>query len=153
MLTPMTTGVISARVERLRLGDDPQTLARLASGWAILGDRQPGAIAGSCVLMPDPVVASVNDLDAEARGVFLTDLVRLGDAILAATGAERVNYLILCNQAPELHAHAIPRFSSEDPAKRRLGPFEAYDFPNARAPEPEGLDRELIRRLRASLRA
>lgn len=153
MLTPMTTGVISARVERLRLGDDPQTLARLASGWAILGDRQPGAIAGSCVLMPDPVVASVNDLDPEARGVFLTDLVRLGDAILAATGAERVNYLILCNQAPELHAHAIPRFSSEDPAKRRLGPFEAYDFPNARPPEPEGLDRELIRRLRASLRA
>ncbi|TVQ61267.1 MAG: hypothetical protein EA378_09315 [Phycisphaerales bacterium] len=148
----MTTGAITARVERLRRGEDPQLLARLPSGWAILGNHQPDAITGCCMLLPDPVVASVNELSGDARAAFMTDFVRLGDAVLEATGAERVNYLILCNQVPELHGHAVPRFASEDAAQRKLGPFEAYDFPNARRADAGGTDCELIERLRAALR-
>lgn len=148
---PADLGPISQRVARCRRSDDPQVIARMPSGWAILGDRQPDAIVGCCTLLPDPVVASINDLDEAARARFMADFVRLGDAILAATGAERINYLIFCNQAPELHGHAIPRFANEDPDRRRLGPFEAYDFPNARAADPEGVDADLVVRLRAAL--
>lgn len=146
-----TPGPISNRAERLRRGEDPQLIARLASGWAILANQQPGPITGCCMLIPDPVVSSVNDLDAPARAAFMTDLVLLGDAVLAATGAERINYLILCNQVPELHGHVVPRFATEDPEKRRLGPFEAYDFPNARRVDAAGEDAALLGRLRSAL--
>ncbi len=144
-------GPIAQRLERIRHGDDPQVIARLASGWAVLGDRQPGSIEGCCMLLSDPVVSSVNDLDESARAAFMTDFVRLGDAVLAATGAERINYLILCNQVPELHGHAIPRFSKEEPDRRRLGPFEAYDFAGARAADGADRDAELIIRLRDAI--
>ncbi len=104
------------------------------------------------MLLPDPVVSSVNDLEPDARSRFMTDFVSLGDAVLAATGAERVNYLILCNQVPELHGHAIPRFGTEEPARRRLGPFEAYDFTNARHADAAGFDADLLDRLRRALK-
>ena len=126
-------------------------IARMASGWAILGNQQPDGINGCCMLLPDPVVPSINDLNERDRSAFMTDFIRLGDAVLAATGAERINYLILCNQVPELHGHAIPRFNTEDSDARRLGPFEAYDFAGARRADAEGRDAELIRQLRAEL--
>lgn len=144
-------GPIANRVERLRRDDDPQFIARTPSGWAILGNQQPGPVTGCCMLLPDPVVSSVNDLDPEARAAFMADFVLLGDAVLAATGAERINYLILCNQVPELHGHAVPRFASEEPALRRLGPFEAYDFPNARRADPDAQDADLLARLRKEM--
>ena len=103
------------------------------------------------MLVPDPVVPSVNDLEADARVGFMVDLIRLGDAVLEVTGAERVNYLILCNQVPELHAHVIPRFPSEDPGSRRQGPFEAYDFDDATPVEPGGAHADLVRALREVL--
>jgi diadenosine tetraphosphate (Ap4A) HIT family hydrolase len=147
--TPIPSpGAISARVDLLRLGDDPHLIARLPGGWAVLGDRQPADLVGCCMLLPDPVVPSVNDLSADARGRFLTSFVRLGDAVLAATGAERINYLILCNQVPELHGHVIPRFASESSDRRRLGPFEAYDFSLARHADAAGVDADLLGRLR-----
>ncbi len=142
---------ISARVERLRAGRDPELLARVPSGWAILGKHQPEPIRGCCMLLPDPVVPSPNDLDAAARARFFGDLVLLGDAILDATGAERVNYLVLCNQVPELHGHCVPRFAAEDPRLRLLGPFEAYDFAAAPLADARGADRELHARLREAL--
>lgn len=149
----MSSGAIGQRVARIRAGEDPQCLGRMRSGWAILGKHQPTAIRGCCMLLPDPVVPSPNDLDEAGRAAFFSDLVRLGDAILAVTGAERINYLVLCNQVPELHGHAIPRFASEDPKKRLQGPFEAYDFAAAPIADALGPDRELFQRLRAALLA
>jgi diadenosine tetraphosphate (Ap4A) HIT family hydrolase len=134
-------GAIQARVARARSGEDPELLARVPSGYAILGKYQPVPIRGCCMLLPDEVVASPNDLALAARAQFFSDLVLLGDAILEATGAERINYLVLCNQVPELHGHCVPRFASEDPALRLQGPFEAYDFGLAPIADARGADR------------
>ncbi|MBX3323692.1 MAG: hypothetical protein KF757_11940 [Phycisphaeraceae bacterium] len=142
---------ISNRLERIRRGDDPQVLARLTSGWAILANAQPLALRGCCMLIPDPVVPALNDLAPAARAAFLTDLALVGDAVLAATGAERINYLILCNQVPQLHGHVVPRFAAEESLKRRLGPFEAYDFAGAPQADARGADRALFELLRAAL--
>ena len=68
-----------------RAEEHPLILARMPSGYAVLNDNQPEAIAGCCVLLPDPVVPSVNDLDAKARARFMADFLLLGDAVLAAT--------------------------------------------------------------------
>jgi len=145
------TGPITNRVARIERGEDPQLIARMPSGYAILANQQPEPITGCCMLLPNPVVSSVNDLNEVRRGLFMTDLVRLGDAVLAATGGERINYLILCNQVPELHGHVVPRFASEDPELRKLGPFEAYDFAGARKADATGADAELLARLKVAL--
>jgi diadenosine tetraphosphate (Ap4A) HIT family hydrolase len=145
------TGAIRARVARIQADDDSALLARMPSGYAILGKYQPAPIRGCCMLLPHDVVASPNDLSPRQRAQFFADFVLLGDAILAVTGAERINYLVLCNQVPELHGHCIPRFASEDKALRLQGPFEAYDFAAAPLADSEGRDRELHRELRAAL--
>ncbi|MEM1422480.1 MAG: hypothetical protein AAGH64_00605 [Planctomycetota bacterium] len=148
MTTPRDmTRAITARVERCRSGNDPDLIARMPSGWAILGKYQPDPIVGCCMLLPDPVVPSINDLVGVDRTRFLEDFARLGDAVLEATGAERINYLVLCNIVPELHGHVVPRFASEDREKRLMGPFEAYDFGGSRVADGGGVDSDLRERL------
>jgi diadenosine tetraphosphate (Ap4A) HIT family hydrolase len=66
-------------------------------------------------------------LHGEDRARFLDDLVRLGDVVLKVTGALRINYEILGNVEPELHAHVFPRFTTE-PADLRLKPVWFYDW-------------------------
>jgi diadenosine tetraphosphate (Ap4A) HIT family hydrolase len=140
---------------RIRNGQDPQLLARMPSGWAILGNQQPEPIQGCCMLLPDlqdgSAPAQLNDLGPREREAFLRDLALLGDVVLEATGAERINYLILCNQVPELHGHVVPRFASEAPELRRLGPFEAYGFADAPRADVTGPHRELYSRLKGAM--
>ena len=50
----------------------------------------------------------------------------LGDALLEVTGAYRINYEILGNLEPALHAHVIPRYMNE-PEVFRQGPPLFYD--------------------------
>lgn len=146
---------ITDRVERIRRGEDPQLIGKMPSGWAILANQQPDALPGCCMLLPDPVVPAPTDLSPDDRAVFMTDLIRLGEIVLRATtelwgtdGAEWINYLILCNQVPELHGHVVPRYKNEDAGMRNLDPFAAYDFRTARSAEPEGVDAELFEHLK-----
>jgi diadenosine tetraphosphate (Ap4A) HIT family hydrolase len=142
----MTTS-IHRRVDALRAGRDPAFVARLASGWAVLGERQ--FLPGYCLLLPDPVVPTLNALQGGARAAFLGDMAALGDAVLAATGALRINYAIYGNVDPALHAHVIPRFPDEAPALRQAQPW-AYDWDAAPAFDPEA-HRELRDRIHAAL--
>lgn len=112
-------------VEQARAGRLERVVARMASGWAVFGEVQ--ILPGYCLLLPDPVVPSLNDLKGPARALFLEDWVRLGDAVLAATGALRINYEILGNVTPELHAHVIPRYLRE-PEPRRLQAVWLHDW-------------------------
>lgn len=145
------SNAIAERVARIRAGHDPLLLATLASGHAILAKQQPTALEGCCMLLPDPVVASANELGPRERERFFGDLVLLGDAVLEATGAERINYLVLCNQVPQLHGHCVPRFANEAPQLRTLDPFAAYDFASAPTADETWVQRALFGRLRAAL--
>ena len=117
--------MISDRVELARRGANDAVICRLPSGWVVLGDVQ--FLPGYSLLLPDPVVASLNDLDGERRAEFLHDMARVGDAILQITSAERINYEILGNSEPELHAHVFPRYATEPPDLRRR-PAWFYDW-------------------------
>lgn len=123
----MTT-LIHQRVELARRGQNPTVFGRLPSGWAVLADVQ--VLNGYCLLLPDPVVPTLNDLTLEERQAFLRDMSLLGDAILEVTSADRINYEILGNSDPALHAHIIPRFNAE-PENLRRGPVWFYDFSQA----------------------
>src|SRR6185436_2929696 len=120
---------IHRQVEEARAGNLARVIARLPSGWAVLGD--PQILPGYCLLLPDPVVAQLNDLSGTARQQFLEDMARLGDAVLSVTDAERVNYEILGNVEPALHAHVIPRYSWEI-AETRRRPVWLHDWDNAK---------------------
>jgi diadenosine tetraphosphate (Ap4A) HIT family hydrolase len=115
--------LIHERVELAKEGRSSQVICRLRSGWAVLGDSQ--FIAGYSLLLPDPVVPSLNDLAPDQRAQFLLDMTAIGDALLATTDAYRVNYQILGNSEPALHAHIFPRRLTE-PDQYRVRPVFAY---------------------------
>jgi diadenosine tetraphosphate (Ap4A) HIT family hydrolase len=136
--------LITERVALARAGKHPSLICRLPSGWAVMGDVQ--FLPGYCLLLPDPVVPSLNDLHGASRAQFLDAYVRLGDVVLKVTGALRINYEILGNLEPELHAHVFPRFATE-PDELRLKPVWFYDWQNAPrySEEKHGHIREKIR--------
>jgi diadenosine tetraphosphate (Ap4A) HIT family hydrolase len=112
---------IHRMVERCRADDYPARVARLLSGWVVMGERQ--VFAGYCLLLPDPVVAHLNVLRELERTQFLADMARVGDAVLAATGAVRINYALFGNAEPALHAHVFPRRADEAPGIRTAQPW------------------------------
>lgn len=140
---------IHNQVMAARAGKEPRVVARLFCGWVVFGERQ--FVRGYVMLLPDPVVPTLNALGAQERGQFLLDMARLGDALLKVTNAMRINYAILGNEEPALHAHVIPRYAQEPEALRTSHPW-AYDWQAAPlfdraeyAPLGEALRKELTR--------
>jgi diadenosine tetraphosphate (Ap4A) HIT family hydrolase len=121
---PPERGALTAihrMVERCRAGEYPAHVAKVSCGWVVMGERQ--VFAGYCLLLPDPVVAHLNVLDELERRQFLADMALLGDAVLAATGAVRINYALFGNAEPALHAHVFPRRVDEPPGIRTAQPW------------------------------
>ncbi len=142
--------LIHQRVELAKQGLSPQVICRLRSGWAVLGDSQ--FIAGYSLLLPDPVVPSLNDLSPDQRAQFLLDMTAIGDALLATTDAYWINYEILGNSEPALHAHIFPRRLTE-PDQYRFGPVFAYpDAERHSRPFDTSRDNRLLRSLRDFLK-
>jgi diadenosine tetraphosphate (Ap4A) HIT family hydrolase len=137
---------IHKEVAAARQGELARVIARMTSGWAVLGD--PQITRGYSLLLPDPVVPDLNALTGEHRRQFLDYMARLGDAVLAVTGAERINYEILGNVQPALHAHVIPRHASEDP-DLRTKPVWLHDWKAARPVDVDAMS--LARQIAALL--
>ncbi len=136
--------VIHQWVAAARDGREPRVITRLYSGWVLFGQQQ--FVRGYSLLLPDPVVPSLNALGAKERTQFLMDMTRVGDALLKVCGAMRINYAMFGNAEPALHAHVIPRYLEEPEDKRTAQPW-AYDW--AQAPP---YDRQNMEELAESLR-
>ncbi len=127
MTEPMPTA-IHRRVAALHGGADRTRVARLASGWLVLGD--PQVITGYCLLLSDPVVPDLNALAPTPRARFLADMAAAGDVLKAVLGATRVNYAIYGNVEPALHAHLFPRRADEPSHLLTAQPW-AWDWDGA----------------------
>lgn len=100
-------------------------------------DRFPGR----CILAYRDHVEDLTALDPGRACAFLEDARDAARAILAATGADRMNYAVLGNRDPHLHFHLIPRVPGTDPV-----PTEApWKHPDARRPLPTGEVQQLRR--------
>lgn len=142
--------LIHERVALARAGQNPTVIGRTASGWAVLGDWQ--LPRGYCLLLPDPVVPSLNDLDGPGRQLFLLEMAALGDALLAVADAFRINYEILGNGDPALHAHVFPRLASEAPERLKAPVWISYSADERRAAAFDpGVHHDLRRALRSEL--
>jgi diadenosine tetraphosphate (Ap4A) HIT family hydrolase len=139
--------LVHRRVEDCRRGENPKVIARVNSGWAVLGDVQ--FLTGYSLLLPDPVVGDLNELSRADRETYLYEMSVIGDALLAVTDAYRINYEILGNTEAALHAHIFPRYRSEPEALRKI-PVWSYDWQNAPPFDPER-DRDLMARIREEI--
>ena len=143
--------LIHERVATAQAGTNPTVICRMPSGWAVLCDAQ--FLRGYTILLHDPVVPDLNALDRERRAQYLLDMTTIGDALLEVTGAFRINYEILGNLDPALHAHIIPRYMSE-PETLRKGPAFLYDkeYRNSIKFDYER-DKELIRQIALAIQS
>ena len=119
----------------------------MSSGWVVLGDVQ--FLRGYSLLLPDPVVPHLNEMSEETRKNFLYEMSVLGDVVLEITGAIRINYEMLGNVEPALHAHIFPRFEDE-PEELKLKPVWFYDWDNAPAFDADR-DREIMQAIATKL--
>lgn len=140
--------LIHERVAQAQRGENPKVICRVPSGWIVIGDKQ--FLPGYSLLLADPVVSSINDLDGAARARFLHDMVLLGDALLEVTGAARINYEILGNSEAALHAHVLPRYESE-PDDLRRRPAWFYDWASSVDFDPQR-DQNLMQRIAEAIR-
>jgi diadenosine tetraphosphate (Ap4A) HIT family hydrolase len=102
---------VSQQVEAARAGVEPALVCQVPSGWVVLCTMQ--YLRGYSILLPDPVVPSLNDLTLQKRASYLCEMSTVGDALMEVTGAYRINYAILGNTDQVLHAHIVPRYQTE----------------------------------------
>jgi diadenosine tetraphosphate (Ap4A) HIT family hydrolase len=105
------------RIGSAHRGENPMVMARMRSGFAVIGDTQhlPGY---SLLLCEDASVNHLTDLDRPRRGEFLYDLGLIGEAIervCRAQGLRRINYEVLGNSMQWLHGHVHARYDWEPP--------------------------------------
>jgi diadenosine tetraphosphate (Ap4A) HIT family hydrolase len=129
------------RVSSALRDENPLVMARMRSGFAVIGDTQhlPGY---SLLLTDDRSIDHLTDLDWERRRQFLFDLSLIGEAVqlaCAGNGLRRINYEILGNAIPVLHGHVHPRYEWE-PADKIAGPVWRYAKELRNAPEHEYSD-------------
>jgi len=120
------------RIGSAERGENPTVLARLPSGFAVLGDNQ--FLPGYCLLLRIPKVRDLTDLPLAARLDFLRDMSLLGEAVARVCQPWRINYEIFGNTDPFLHAHILPRYDWE-PADALARP--AYLYPPERRNAPD----------------
>lgn len=116
------------RLAAAERGENPAVLARMISGFAVIGDTQH--LPGYCLLLYSGHADHLTDLNAGERIAFLTDMTLLGEAVEAVCRARdpqfrRINYEILGNSWPHLHAHVHPRYDWE-PLELRTKPVWLY---------------------------
>jgi diadenosine tetraphosphate (Ap4A) HIT family hydrolase len=137
-------------------GENPMVMARMRSGFAVIGDTQ--FLPGYSVLLPDdPAANHLSDLPMDRRRDFLVDMALLGEAIQSACradGLRRVNYEILGNVLPILHAHVFPRYDWEpaDKLAGEIGRYPTEEFFSPEAAYSDASHGDLRRRITVELK-
>ena len=124
----------------------PGSLIRDYEHWVVL--LRPAQVTlGSLVLAAKSDATAFGQLPASAHAELATVTKEIEATLLAETGYEKINYLMLMMVDPNVHFHVIPRYS--DPKT-----LEGVTIGDAGWPGPPGLksapdlDAEVLERLR-----
>ena len=79
-------------------------------------------VKGYCVLICHVHVREPYELSATDQALFFADLMRAGKALEHAFAATKMNFQILGNAVPHLHAHILPRYYGDDAPGRPIVP-------------------------------
>lgn len=77
-------------------------------------------IRGYCILIATRHVIELHEMAAEERALFLEDMVQAGQALMKVFGADKLNYELLGNSLPHLHAHIKPRYLDDPMPHNRI---------------------------------
>ncbi|MET8183122.1 HIT domain-containing protein [Streptomyces sp. NPDC005336] len=116
------------RIGAAERGENPTVLARMRTGWAVIGDTQ--YLPGYSLLLYAGEANHLTDLPRDERAQFLLDLSLLGEAVGSACAKRdarfrRLNYEVLGNSWEHLHGHIHPRYGWE-PDQFLHGPVWRY---------------------------
>ncbi len=132
---------IELAVEYAQAGNNPTMITKVASGWVFLGLNQ--VLRGCCLLVAEPFVESIHEMELSARNQFFADMLLVGQAICSVTGADRINYLLLGNKDPVLHVHIVPRYKDEAEEYKAHGPWKYDEYVKFDIERDSDLIREL----------
>lgn len=102
---------------------------------------------GRCVVVLTQHETEIENLPTSLAISFTQDVLTVGRAIKKAVGADKINYAVLGNTAPHLHAHVIPRVWSMDPIPEK-SPWQ-HPLPSSKL-DPES-ERSVIERIKENL--
>jgi len=94
-----------------RDGTHPRLIARMETGYAVLGPRQYWR--GYSLLLCDQPFTELDELPSLFRAAFLNDMTRLARAVREVVEPHKLNYECLGNVVHHLHWHIFPRFLEE----------------------------------------
>ena len=85
---------------------------------SVLGLYDDGRFPGRCLIAVKAHEEDFARLSNEDTSAFVCDIQAAARAIQRVTQAPRINYAILGNVEPHIHAHLIPR-SADDPIPKK----------------------------------
>lgn len=93
-----------------------------------------GKLFGKIYVMPKKHYFHFESIPANEMTAFMSEVQRAGRALMAVTGAEKINYEMHSNSGAHLHIHLFPRYLDDDfpsaPIDYRISepsPYENYD--------------------------
>jgi len=112
-----------------------------------LGIYSDARFVGRSILMLDAHEEVLEELPEKLLAQFMLDAQRSIKAIKDSTGADRVNFAVLGNAVPHVHAHLIPRYREAE-AKPNNSP---WDDPRQKAALHEDELKQLVEKMRNQL--
>jgi diadenosine tetraphosphate (Ap4A) HIT family hydrolase len=103
-------------------------------------------VPGWCVLLLRRHMREPHELPLEDRIAFFEDMMRVGRALEQVYAAQKINYSILGNIVPHLHAHIQPRYHGDPYPGGTVSPA-----PGQAVMLPADETREYTLRIRAAL--
>ncbi len=82
-------------------------------------------VTGYCVLICHKHVIEPHELTASERNLFFADLALVGQALQQVFQADKLNFQMLGNAVPHLHAHIVPRYFGDPAPSRPIDPTPA----------------------------
>jgi diadenosine tetraphosphate (Ap4A) HIT family hydrolase len=79
-------------------------------------------ISGYCTLVCAKHVREPYELTGEEQALFFGDMMRVGKALERAFNPVKMNFQLLGNEVPHLHAHIVPRYYGDPAPSRPIDP-------------------------------
>jgi diadenosine tetraphosphate (Ap4A) HIT family hydrolase len=94
-----------------RQGQPRDVVAKLEASWVTMQEAAP--VRGYVCLVAQRHVVELHELTDEEAAAFMRDARNVSRAVVAATGAVKLNYEIHGNTLPHLHMHFFPRYRGD----------------------------------------
>lgn len=113
-----------------RDGGPTNLVAELEVSSLAMGEGA-ATLPGTCALFLRRHAVELHELSADEGAAFMRDLQRVSRALMAATGAVKMNCEMHGNTIPHLHVHFYPRYAGDPFENAPINPRLAPPIDNA----------------------